>query len=483
MLLEPKKAKAELCKRYFYEFFCEFWDTIETVELKKNWHIKYICDQLQEVYEAWERGERQDDVLINVPPGTSKSTICTQLFPAWLWTRKASIRVISTSYSADLSTIHAVKSRDVLKSDKYQEFYPNHITFKSDTDGKTHYKNTKFGERFVTSTGGTVTGMHGDFIINDDPIKPLGAAGADSAALKQATAFIKETLPSRKTDKQRTVTIMIMQRLHDIDPAGVWLKSKGKRGKLRHICLPATLSANVSPAHLSEFYTPGMMVADNGLEKTMFLDINRLGPEACAEAKEDLGSYGYSGQYQQRPSPEEGGIWSRWFIPVPDHLFPSPDDMDEYGTDWDTAFTAKQTNDATAYCVSGSIGNRVYLDNLGYFRKEFPEMIRTMAQFPDPHHIEAKASGQSAKQTLVENKINAIEVLVIGGDKVARTRMATPTAEAGRVHVRESLLDRLYDDEEQGILSFPNGEHDDLNDAVVQAIQRHSKPKRHVGVW
>lgn len=477
MLIDPEKARAELCRRYFYDFFCEFWSTIETVVLIPNWHIKYICDSLQNAYERWERGESQDDILINVPPGSSKSTICTQIFPAWLWTRNASIRVISSSYSSDLSTIHAVKSRDILRSDKYQRFYPDHIIFKTDTDGKTHYKNTSNGERFVTSTGGTVTGMHADFIINDDPIKPMGAAGADSAAIKNAASFVSETLSSRKTNKERTVTIMIMQRLHDMDPAGIWIKKK--KGQLRHICLPATLSKDVQPGELSSYYTAD---GTDG-ELIYYMDPRRLGPAACKQARLDLGAYGYAGQYQQTPTPEGGGIWEEWFIPVPDHIFPQPDDMDAYGTDWDTAFTDKQANDATGYCVSGSIGHKIYLDNIGYFRKEFPAMIRTMAEFPSPHYIEAKASGKSAKQTLTNAKINAIEVQVVGGDKVSRTRMATPTAEAGRVYVRLSILDKLYNDEEQGILRFPNGAHDDMNDAVVQALQRHNGPKFQTGVW
>lgn len=163
--LNPDLALGELCNRRFYRFFLEMWETIETVELVPNWHIEYICDQLQEVYEIWARGESQYDVLINVPPGSSKSTIVTQAFPAWLWVKNPSIRCISSSYSGDLATAHAVKTRDMLRSDKFNRLFPGKVEFKADTDGKTHYKNTSNGERFVTSTGGRVTGMHGDFIL------------------------------------------------------------------------------------------------------------------------------------------------------------------------------------------------------------------------------------------------------------------------------------------------------------------------------
>jgi len=163
---------------------------------------------------------------------------------------------------------------------------------------------------------------------------------------------------------------------------------------------------------------------------------------------------------------------------VPDNVFPKPEDLSSYGTDWDTAYTDKETNDASAFCTSGMADGKVYIDRVGYARLEFPGLLKYMTLRPGPHYIEAKASGKSAKQTLKQNGIPAIEVQVSGGDKVARTRFATPMAEAGLVYVRESLLDMIYNDSEQGLLHFPNGKHDDLNDVIVQAIQRHSKPKK-----
>ena len=75
---------------------------------------------------------------------------------------------------------------------------------------------------------------------------------------------------------------------------------------------------------------------------------------------------------------------------------------------------------------------RYTFDALGYDFKEFPELINMMRLQASPHYIEKKASGKSAKQTLTSQGITAIEVDVKGGDKIARARMATPKAEAGR---------------------------------------------------
>lgn len=453
--LNPVKAKAELCRRSFYRFFLEFWETIEAVELIPNWHIEYICNQLQESYEIWERGESQPDILMNVPPGSSKSTIVTQAFPAWLWVRNASIRAISSSYASDLATAHAVKTRDILKSDKFNLYYPGLIKFKADSDGKTHYKNTAMGERFVTSTGGRVTGMHGDFILIDDPISPESAAS--EADLKTANRFVSRTLSSRKTNKKRTVTIMVMQRLSENDPAGEWLRIKKN---LRHICLPGKLSDNVRPIELKERYINGLM------------DVNRLDEDALSKMAEDLGSYGFAGQVQQETAPQDGGVWKKWFIEVPDHEMPTIKQMTDYGTDWDTAYSDKESNAASAYFETGKYNGKMYIDNFGWMYLEFPDLINEMKLHPSPHYIEAKASGKSAKQTLTVAGIPAIEVQV-NSDKIARAKDASPKAEAGMVCIRKSIADRLYNDSEQGILKFPNSQKKDVADTLAQAIIRH----------
>src|SRR5690606_37320521 len=246
--------------------------------------------------------------------------------------------------------------------------------------------------------------------------------------------------------------------------AGDWIRRK--KGRLRHICLPGELSDNVKPIELRERYVDGL------------LDPVRLNRASLEKSKSDLGSYGYAGQILQKPSPEEGEKWKKWFIPVPDHKMPSIAQMKNYGTDWDTAYTKNVKNAASAYVVSGMVtegdyAGKMCIDNLGWVYHEFPELLKFMKeQVPSPHYVEKKANGKSACQTLKSEGIAALEVDV-NGDKVARASDATPKAEAGMVCCRASLLDKLYHDEQQGILAFPNGEKQDLADTVAQAIMRH----------
>jgi phage terminase large subunit-like protein len=478
--INPDLAKGEQCRRSLFKFVQEFWEEIIPEDPVWNWHIEYLCDEIQRdvlrvcklpeqrvqgfVLPAKLREPKLHDVLVNIPPGTTKSTILSVMLPAWAWTVDATLRIISASYSGELSMGLAVKSRDIIQSDKYRAYFPK-VRIREDSNNKGHYINTEGGERFTTSTGSTILGIHGHLIIIDDPVNTKEAAS--EGALEQACDFVNSTLAMRKVDKKITLTVMVMQRLHEKDPSGSWLSMEGY--KIKHICLPARLDEDgeVVPAQLKENYVDG------------FLDPVRLDAEALSEALMKLGTYGYAGQMGQNPTPKGGGVWQQWFVPVADKDMPLPDQMEGYGTDWDTAYTQVVTNASSAAVVSGRIGNIMYIDRIAWFNQEFPQLINTiMHGFPFPHYVEAKASGKSVKQVLV-NAGHPAEEVQVAGDKLVRARTATPIAERKQVYVRASILDKLYNDKDQGILKFPKAPKQDLADTIAQAICRHlAKPAR-----
>jgi hypothetical protein len=449
---------SELCKRSFYYFFQLFWDEVIPEDAVMNWHIEYLCNELQAAVErVFARQEKLYDILINIPPGTTKSTIVTVMLPAWCWIIDPTIRTLSASYAATLSTDHAVKSRDIIKSDRFKRLFPK-IVLKADQDNKTHYKNTSGGERYATSVGGAITGFHAHLALVDDPLNPKKAASETER--KTANEFMDQTLSTRKIDKLVTLTILVMQRLHENDCTGNWVK-KGKN--VKHICLPGKLSKEVKPVELRDYY-------HNGL-----LDPVRLSQSALDQLGTDLGSYGFAGQIMQTPTPEGGGLWKKWLIPISRYEL-SQLRLQHIGTDYDLAYTKDERNSASAWITSGKAGSNMYVIGAGHDYLEFPELIAKMRQLTAPHYIEAKASGKSAKQVLHKQGIPAIEVKVDGGDKISRTNLATPFAEAGMVYVAEDLLNYLYNDDQQGILLFPNT-GTDLNDAFTQAMSRLLKGK------
>jgi predicted phage terminase large subunit-like protein len=474
LALTPDELEADICKESFFEFFCAFWHTIEAVELKLNWHIEYLCNQLQEVFETWAAGTPQPDVLINVPPGTSKSTTVTQLFPAWLWVRKPSIRLISSSFNAALSISHSTKTRLCLKSPKFQRLYPGLIEFQDDQDGKTDYRNTALGQRYSTSTTGGPTGNHADFIIIDDPLNPQKAAS--EAALHSASEHLK-TLATRTTDPERTVKIMVMQRIAEKDPAGEWLSS-GR--PLRHICLPGELTKDektgvvgkqVRPAYLKEEYVDGL------------LDPIRRPRPVLQGLKVALGSYAYAGQVQQLPAPDEGGILKKaWFrtITFADFLKVSGAAKAIWHGDADTAYTDQQKNDPSALLISTYLGQTLYVRfvdemwlELPGLKKKLPELLATheAATAQSKLHVEPKASGKSVVQELKAiTQLNVVEAPTPDGDKRSRVNTASAFIEAGRV----VLIDGSWNEKLiNQAAAFPTAAHDDMLDCLTQAIRRY----------
>ncbi len=455
----------------------EFWETIEGgVTLIPNWHIEVICDELQAVYEAWERGESQPDLFINVPPGSSKSTICTQLFPVWLWVRNPSIRIISSSYSSDLSIPHAVKSKDCIQSDKFQLMYGHLFQIKRGEDGKSAYRNNKFGQRFTTSTGGTVMGMHGDFNIVDDP---LNKRQAESEVMRTtARKHVFEDLSTRKTDKNRTVTIVIMQRLHEDDPTGFALKNMP--GKIKHICIPGELpkfdatgktGGQVCPDRLREHYVDGLM------------DVKRLNRSALDGLKVSLGSYGYAGQINQRPAPEGGGqLKTGWFRKISYEDFKTLHDKHKTPINFflDTAYTEKQENDPTALMANTWIEKTLYILNSEQAWLEFPELLRHIKSYTLRHGythtsrimIEPKASGKSTVQSFKKTEFNVMELPSPTDDKVTRVHNISAMVEAGKVVLVEAPWNDNFLGEAGG---FPNASNDDQVDNLVNSLNHYEK--------
>jgi len=82
---------------------------------------------------------------------------------------------------------------------------------------------TKRGKRIATSIDGTLTGLGGNLIIIDDPLK-LGDAMSE-AVRARVIEWYRSTLLSRGDDKTTTRIVVVMQRVHQNDLVGYlqWL--------------------------------------------------------------------------------------------------------------------------------------------------------------------------------------------------------------------------------------------------------------------
>ncbi len=278
-----QRALAENLKRNYYQFVQYFWDVIVMNQPVWNWHMRVICDELQELGEAIVNDNPAWNLVINVPPATSKSLLVSNFWNAWLWANAPSKRIISSSHTAELSTRDAVLTRDIVTSAKYKLLFPN-VQIRQDSGAKGFYKNTEGGFRYVTSTSSTPTGQHGDVKIVDDP---LGAFQARSEADRNAAIEHVKALFTRNVSPEKfTPMVLVMQRLHPQDVTAYFL---GLGLNTRHLCLPAEDSELVRPIELRSNYTNGL------------LDEVRLNRDVLETRKRELGSDRYAGEFLQNP--------------------------------------------------------------------------------------------------------------------------------------------------------------------------------------
>jgi len=310
ILKNPLTVQRELNNRSLYEFITCFWHVIVNDEFKTNWHIELLCEELEKVaYRVANNLPKLYDLIFNVPPGSTKTIICSIMFPAWCWTQWHWMRFITASYSDKLTLESAEHSRDLIRSEEFRQLYPE-LEIKVDKDAKGNFKVVKKeyvspgrlprlhqgGSRFSTSVGGTSTGFHAHIIIWDDLLNPKQAAS--EVELDNANAFLSQTLSTRKTDKKVSAVVGIMQRLAQNDPTGFLLDRK--KGSIRLISLPGEIRNyrdQVSPKELIKYY------------KGDLLDPVRLGWDALKELEAELGQYGYAGQVGQKPTPPGGGMF------------------------------------------------------------------------------------------------------------------------------------------------------------------------------
>jgi len=446
---------ASITSESFYEFLLEFWDCIIPEKFIDNWHIKYICDELQIVAErVFEGKQKEYDLVINVMPGSTKSVIVSVMFPAWCWTRMPSLRFIGGSYAHQLAMDLSRKNRQLVKSTKFQLCFPTKM--RADQDAKSFFMNEAGGMRLGMGTGG-IAGFHAHIIAVDDPLDPNKSAS--DIELKAADTWIKESLAQRKVDQTLTPTILIMQRLHQNDPTGAMLERTGGEG-IRHICIPAEITEDVKPRELTRFYKDGLF------------DPKRM-PRSTLADKKKLGQFLYAGQYLQSPTMPEGGM----FLWEEIHVGKCKARLVNTVRYWDKA----GTEDDGAYSVGVKMAKdnegKIWILDVVRFQKDSAsreKIIKQTAQIDGKDIVVGleQEGGSGGKESAENTKKNLRGFKVVfdrpTGDKVIRADAFSAWVNAGDVYAVPGPWLPEYLDE---LRNFPLSKYKDQVDASSGAFK------------
>jgi predicted phage terminase large subunit-like protein len=240
------------------------------------------------------------------------------------------------------------------------------------------------------------------------------------------------------------------------------------------------------------------------------LCVHRFGLKETAKYKKEMGSYGYAGQFQQRPAPQEGGIikadWFQWWKKA------QPPELMKILQSWDTAFKEGEQNDYSV-CTTWGIFSSEQLEDgrkdpfevyyncailLSMWRERvnYPDLrkraMRLYENFtdtgdkpkkfkesnqPDLILIEDKASGQSLIQDLYRSGIQNIIRMDTAkyGDKVQRVHYVAPLLENNQVYLPAlppdfSQLRPTSKTLLEECINFPKSDHDDIVDTLSQML-------------
>ena len=361
---------------------------------------------------------------------------------------------------------------------------------RQDVRGVMEWMTPEGGGLWSCGVGGPATGKGGHLLTIDDPYK--NQEEARSIAVRRARQDWYEGVWLFRREPNASM-ILVMTRWNELDLAAFILEKEKE-----FVDAVGWHLVILEAEKLSTSYS---------IPKTCTLqaDWRKPGEPLCPERfdlnalrkiKANAGRFWHA-EWQQRPTVEEGDVWkSDWFKVIATDKIYWPHTKEELegkteaeleaidaedakkiklqdiGYDWDTAYTKEDDNSASAFIKAGKAGGNVYIIDAGARFVEFPALVKWMDVEGGTNYIEKKATGKSAVQVLRAAGIYAREVRVSGIEKVERAKLASVAAETGHVYVLSTVHQYLLYDDRQGVTKFPNGTHDDLNDALVQAINR-----------
>ena len=377
------------------------WKVIEPhKQFVPGYHIDAIADHLM----ACTEGHIQN-LVINIPPRHMKSLTVSVFWPAWEWIRMPGTKWLFVSYARNLVVRDSVKTRRILQSPFYQQHWRNRFRLSTDQNVKSYYENDQGGSRIVGSIDSGITGEGGDRLVVDDALKLEDSDNKD--AIANVNDFWDGVLASRINDAKTGCRVIIMQRLNDGDLTGHVLREGG----WTWLYLPTEFETNrrcmtiykrdVYNPETNETVTVTKEFKDPRRYEGELLNPERFGHDEVEKIKIRNGPWRYSGQQQQRPVPQGGGMFHRdWWGYYDVDNAPSIEVMqDDACQSWDCSFKDLESSSFVVGTAWSRVGIYIHLLGRERARMDFPTTVKAVkiftARFPwiGPKLIEDKANG------------------------------------------------------------------------------------------
>jgi predicted phage terminase large subunit-like protein len=482
-----ERINRELARRSlasFGKYVFEWWRPAAVHEL--------VCEALEGVYEYIVSGGEQGTgaLIVEMPPQHGKTTMVSQLFPAWLLGKRPDSRVILTAYGADLAQDNSRAVRGIVTGPKFAAVFGRKsavdepVEISDDSTSKVSWSLAEphRGGVVAVGVGGGVTGKPAELIVIDDPFKNREEAESASERKKKLQWLTSSVLPRMR---KGTAIILIHTRWHREDLIGEMLKAMATDERAKHwkvLSLPAfpleieeyaTSEADQKRALLEGLYKPfqdplgrfpGAKVPLWEAEfPARVLEERRVTLEAAGQLAD------WYALYLQQPRPSEGAFFGAKDFEIVDR---APE-----GLRWvryvDLAISEKKSADwnatvAEALDADGNLYLRDMIRVKGWteFRERMKAAMLSDLERGTRWGLEDVAFQALAFQELLRDPalVNvAITSIRPDGDKVQRARPLQTRAKAGKVKLVRGPWNQAFILE---ALDFPNGQHDDQIDTA-----------------
>jgi len=418
--------------------------------------------------------------LLEEPPRHGKTEILRYTV-GWYIGRRALLRqkprnVIYAAHTQKLVDRFGGNVRRDLTSTAAEQVFG--ISVRRDTRAKSDFVTTSGAEFYGVGAGGSPHGRGASLLVTDDLV-PNAEAAASDVQMDSIEEFLRSDLLSRR--EPGFVHIGIQTRWAEMDPHGIML--------------------SLYPDLYDVMRFPAFAEADDDLGREVGEPLwpSMYPREVLEEQQRGMHPYRWAALYQQRPAPQEGGIWkSKWWRD-PDRVYdlvPGVDGNDVRVHDGytvpvanmirfvvvDTATTTKKTSDFTAIlacALTPERPRRLVLLDLDLRRMEGPDVNPSVDRMlkrwgARVAYYETQGNQQLGYQYARRQGIPARSIgtakdsdVRISGDKVAVAYEAAPLVASGRLLIPRQAA--WVSEWEHQMLTFPTGTHDDACDVTAWA--------------
>lgn len=461
----------------FLNFTRIYYELLQGDRMLINWHHRLMAAKVDDSI-AGRLNPR--NLLVNVPPGGTKTEFFSIHVPAYLTTlvqrkKLKRFRNLNISYADTLIKRNSRRTRDIVQSKEFQEFWP--VSFGVNQAEEWDIVNSKgrvVGQSLSRGAGGQIVGSRGGYhgkqfsgsINIDDFNKPDDMFSETKR--KASNRILVNTIRSRRGDKSKyhpTPVWAIQQRLHTDDASGFML-SGGMGMPFHHVVVPAL----VCEKYIQSLEEPFRSLCWADVKDSESIVVGGVRYWSYWPDMEDVSDlvrlwekdeYTFLSQYMQDPKSLKGEIVDTGFFMRHETLPPLV---------WRAVYVDTNSgkiedyNDYTVFTLAGmGTDGRVYIIDVERGRWDPEDLLQTAGRLwdrwkpTDPKQparlrymsIEDKQAGQGLITTLKKRKSIPIKEIPrgTGQNKLVRCLNVLPQVKTGMVSIP-----KLYRDDGEKII-------------------------------